>query len=251
MAGHSRWAQIKHQKGVSDLRKGQLFTKLAREIAVAVRQGGPNPETNYRLRLAIQKARDNNMPMENIERVIKRTAGGDSQDHLEEVVYEGYGPGGVAILLQALTSNRNRTISEVRSTFAKAGGSLGQAGCVLWNFQPKGVITLELEPQEAEEVALQAIDAGAEDVKVEGGYLEIHTSPEDLEAVRRELEGRGLRIASAELSMVPKNMVTLSDREAEQTLRLLDNLEELPDVQKVYTNADFPEAVLERYRREG
>ena len=172
MAGHSKWAQIKHQKGVTDVRRGQLFTKLAREIAVAVRQGGPDPDANYRLRLAVQKAKDNNMPMDNIERAIRRAAGGETQEALEEVIYEGYGPGGVAILAQALTDNRNRTVSEVRSVLSKAGGSLGESGSVAWNFEAKGVITLEVEPSRAEDVALLSIDAGADDVKIEGGYID-------------------------------------------------------------------------------
>jgi len=250
MSGHSKWSQIKHKKGVADTRRGQLFTKLARELSVAVRQGGPSADTNYRLRLAIQKAKDSNMPMDSIERAIKRASGGDGHEALEEVTYEGYGPGGVAVMMQALTSNRKRTVSEVRATLTRTGGSLGEVGCVVWNFDAKGVITLEVDPERVEEIALAAIDARAEDVKVEGNYVEITTRVEDLEVVRRELEAQEVTIGTAELSMVPRATVTLDEKRAIQTLRLLDGLEELPDVQRVYTNGDFPEEVLERYGKE-
>lgn len=252
MSGHSKWSTIKHQKGVADARRGQLFTKLSRDIGLAVRQGGsPDPALNYRLRLAIDKARSNNMPMETIDRAVKRAAGGgDSQEELAEVFYEGYGPGGAAIMLQALTTNRNRTASDVRTTFSRAGATLGEAGCVAWNFESKGIITLQVEPAQAEDIALVAIDAAAEDVRVEDGYVEIHTRPEDLEAVRRELEQRETPLASAELSMAPKSTVSLGEKEAEQTLKLLDTLEDLADVQRVYSNADFPDEALQRYSKE-
>ena len=253
MSGHSKWSTIKRQKGVADARRGQLFTKLSRDIAIAVREvGSPDPELNYRLRLAIDKARSNNMPMDTIDRAISRAAGGgDAQEQLEEVVYEGYGPGGTAIMLQALTPNRNRTASEVRSTFAKAGASLGEAGCVAWNFESKGVITLDVDESRAEDIALLAIDASAEDVRIETGFMEIYTEPEALEAVRKELERHEINPSSAEISMMPKSTVSLGVKEAEQTLRLLDSLEELMDVQKVHSNADFPDEVLEKYRSEG
>ena len=252
MSGHSKWSTIKHQKATTDARRGQLFTKLSREIMLAVRQGGGSDlETNFKLRLAVQKAKDSNMPSDTIERSIKRAAGEEGQEHLEEIVYEGYGSGGVAIMVQCLTSNRNRTSAEVRSVFTRGGGHLGEAGSVAWNFQARGVITLNMDPDSAEDVALLAIDAGAEDVKVEGRYLELYTSPEKLEALRRELEGKGIEISSSEESRVPNTTVSLGEREAEQTLRLLDSLEELADVQKVYSNADFPEAVLESYSSQG
>ena len=252
MSGHSKWSTIKRQKGVADARRGQVFTKLSRDIAIAVRQGGgPDPDLNYHLRLAIDKARSNNMPMDTIERSITRAAGGgDSQEQLEEIMYEGYGPGGTAIILQALTPNRNRTASEVRSTFTRAGANLGEAGCVGWNFESKGVIILDVDESRAEDIALLAIDASAEDVNVEDGYLEIYTQPEALEAVRKELERHEINTSSAEISMMPKSTVSLGVKDAEQTLRLLDSLEELLDVQKVYSNADFPDEVLEKYRRE-
>ncbi|MBF8267776.1 MAG: putative transcriptional regulatory protein [Dehalococcoidia bacterium] len=252
MSGHSHWSTIKHQKGTSDVKRGQMFTKMAREIAVAVRQGGgeENPDMNMHLRLALQKAKENNLPQENIERAIKRGAGSGegAQDTLEEATYEGYGPGGVAIMLQALTDNRNRTSSEVRSTFAKLGGSLGGAGCVSWNFDLRGVIAAEVNPKEGEEIALAVIDAGAEDFSLDGSYLEIYASLESFESLRKALEQRGVKVTSAELSMVPKTTVLLDAKSALQTLRLLDRLEELDDVQKVYTNADFPDEALEQYK---
>jgi len=247
MSGHSKWAQIKRQKGVADARRGQLFTKLGREITVAARQGGGDPETNFRLRLAIQRARDHNMPLDNIERAIKRGLGGTDSAALTEVTYEGYGPGGTAILLEVLTDNRNRTVQEIRNIFSRGGGNLGEAGCVAWLFEAKGVISIKVDATEAEEWALHAIDAGAEDVKLEDSSLEIHTRPQDLEAVRRALEEKKLPITSAELSMVPKTTLSLDEKAALQTLRLLDRLEELDEVQRVFSNADFPDAVLEKY----
>jgi YebC/PmpR family DNA-binding regulatory protein len=246
MSGHSKWSQIKRQKGVTDTRRGQLFTKLSREIAVAVRQGGSNPEMNFRLRLAVQKARDSNMPLDSIERAIKRGTGGSEG---AETIYEGYGPGGAAILLEAMTDNRNRTIAEVRNLFSRGGGSLGESGCVTWIFEPKGVITVEAA--EAEELALNLIDAGAEDIKIINGSLEVHIKPEDLEGLRKTLEEQNLAIVSAEVLMVPKSTVMLEEKTALQTLRLLDRLEELDEVQRVFTNADFPDEALENYRSQG
>ena len=249
MSGHSKWSTIKHQKGVTDARRGQLFTKLARVITVAARVGGDSPDMNVRLRMAVQKAKENNMPLDNVDRAIKRGVGSgeEGKDALEEALYEGYGPGGVAIMLHALTDNRQRTVSDVRASFARAGGSLGEAGCVSWNFDSRGVVTAEVDPDEGEEIALVAIDAGAEDFTLEGSYLEMYASPENLEALRSALEQQGVKVASADLSMVPRNTVLLDAKIAEQTLRLLDHLEELDDIQKVYTNADFPDEALEQY----
>ena len=248
MSGHSKWASIKHQKGVADARRGQLFTKLTREIIMAAREGGGNPEVNFRMRLAVQRARDNNMPNDNIERAIKRGTGELEGASLVEVVLEGYGPSGTAILVSALSDNRNRTIQEVRSLFSRHGGSLGENGCVAWLFDPKGVITLKTDDLDADELALSAIDAGAEDVKVESGYVEVYTKPEELEMVRTALEQKNLAIASAELSMVPKTMVQLDEKAALQALKLLDKLEEMDEVQHVSSNADFPDSVLEKYQ---
>jgi YebC/PmpR family DNA-binding regulatory protein len=248
MSGHSKWSTIKRQKGVTDARRGQLFTKLTREIMLAVREGGSSPDQNFRLRLVVQKARDNNMPLENIERAIKRAAGAGESAALVETTFEGYGPGGVAILIQALTDNRNRTIQDIRNVFSRGGGSLGESGCVSWLFQPKGMITIETDQVDAEEVALWAIDAGAEDVTLEKGYLEVHTELEKLEAVRQALEQRALTIASAEVSMLPSTTVELGEKQALQALKLLDKLEEIDDVQQVFSNADFSEEVMESLR---
>jgi len=248
MSGHSKWSSIKHQKGVADARRGQLFTKLTREIMVAVRQGGSNPESNFRLRLAVQKARDNNMPLENIERAIKRGSGEIEGVTLAEMVLEGYGPGGAAILVQALTDNRNRTLQDIRNIFSRHNGSLGESGCVAWLFDLRGLITVPINDLDAEELELQAIDAGADDVKVENDYLEIYTKPEDMEKIRAAMEQQNLTIASSELIMTSKNMVELEEKPALQTLKLLDKLEELDEVQHVTTNADFPENILEKYQ---
>ncbi len=248
MSGHSKWAQIKRQKGVADARRGQLFTKLTREIIVAVREGGSNPEANFRLRLAIQKARDSNMPLDNIDRAIKRGSGQAEGASLVEMVLEGYGPNGVAILVQALSDNRNRTLQDVRNIFTRHGGNLGESGCVAWLFDSQGVITVETNAQDAEELALEAIDAGAEDVKIENKYIEIYTKPEELEQVREALGQKKLTIASAEVTMVPKSIVELEEKAALQTLRLLDRLEELDEVQLVSSNADFSDAILEKYQ---
>jgi len=249
MSGHSKWAQIKRQKGVTDARRGQLFTKLAREIIVVVRQGGANAESNFRLRLAIQKARDSNMPAENIERAIKRGSGELGAASLSEIILEGYGPSGVAVLVEALTDNRNRTLQEVRSLFSRHGGSLGESGSVAWLFENMGVITVETDGVDSEELALLAIDAGADDVKVEKGYLEIRTNPQNLETVRRAIEQKK-KVISAEVSLVPKSTVVLGEKEAIQTLKLLDRLEELDDVQRVFANVDYSESVLEKLQAE-
>lgn len=248
MSGHSKWASIKHQKGVADARRGQLFTKLTREIIVVVREGGNNPESNFRLRLAIQKARDSNMPTDNIERAIKRGSGELGGAILVELVLEGYGPSGIAIMVEALTDNRNRTVQEVRNAFTKSGGSLGENGCVSWIFDAKGLITVKTGSLDADELALSAIDAGADDVKVEGDYVEIYTQPEDMLAVRATLEEKKIPIDSAELAKLPKTVVQLDDKAALQTLKLLDKLEDLDDVQRVSSNADFPDSVLEQYQ---
>ncbi|TET76058.1 MAG: YebC/PmpR family DNA-binding transcriptional regulator [Dehalococcoidia bacterium] len=248
MSGHSRWSQIKRHKGLADAKRGQVFTKLAREISIAVRQGGSDPQSNSRLRLAVQRAHDNNMPLENIERAIKRGTGSSDAAALTEVTLEGYGPGGSAILLQALTDNRNRTLSEVRNVFSRNNSSLGESGCVSWIFEPKGVITIEADKVDAEELALFAIDAGADDVKVDEATVEVHTQVQDLEAMRKTLEEKGIAISSAELLQVPKTMISLDEKSALQSLKLLDRLEELDDVQHVFTNADFPNEVVEKYQ---
>ncbi|MBE9514911.1 MAG: YebC/PmpR family DNA-binding transcriptional regulator [Chloroflexi bacterium] len=247
MSGHSKWAQIKRQKGVADAKRGQLFTKLAREIIVAVRQGGSNLESNLQLRLAVQKARDNNMPSDNIERAIKRGSGESGGAVLTEVEFEGYGPGGIAVLIETLTDNRNRTVQDVRRLLTRHGGNLGESGCVSWLFENRGVITVESDARDAEEIALRAIDAGAEDVKTEQGYVEIYTRPEDLEEVRKVIEEKE-HVISAELSLLPKSTVLLDEGKAVQALSFLDQLEELEDVQRVFSNIDFSDATSEKLR---
>ncbi len=248
MSGHSKWSSIKHQKGVTDARRGKLFTKLTREVILAVRQGGSNPETNYHLRLAIQKAKDNNMPSDNIERAIKRGEGTLEGVILSELVLEGHGPGGAAILVEALTDNRNRTVQDVRNIFTRSGGGLGESGGVTWLFESKGLITIETDNLDADELALQAIDAGADDVNPQAGYVEIYTKPEDLETVRKALEQDNITICSAELAKIPKSTVQLDERTTIQILKLLEKLEEVDETQSVYSNVDFPDDILEKYR---
>ena len=251
MSGHSKWSTIKRAKGAADAKRGALFTKLARNISLAAKEGGGgDPDMNFRLRIAIDQAKSNNMPQDSITRAVRRGTGesGEGMADLSAVTYEGYAPGGGAILVQALTDNRNRTASEVRSAFNKGGGNLGEAGCVAWNFDSRGVITLEIDDEDtAEELSLTAIDAEADDVKFEDGILEVYTAPENLLSVKSALESEGAEPSSADIAMVPKTVVPLENKAAEQTLRLLDILEDLDDVQKAYTNADFPAEALERY----
>ena len=251
MSGHSKWSSIKHGKAITDARRGQLFTKLSKEIIVAAGEGGADPDMNIRLRMAIQRAKDSNMPAANIERAVKRGSGeGAGQDQMVEVVYEGYGPGGTAILLRTLTDNRNRTVSDIRSTFTKAGGNLADAGAVAWQFEQKGVIVVDAEGEEAEDLTLVAIDAGADDFETLDSTLHVYSPPDRLEQLRKTLAERNATIRSSELSMIPNNTIPLEEKTALQSLRLLDRLEELDDVQRVFSNADFPDEALERYRNE-
>lgn len=247
MSGHSKWAQIKRQKGAADAKRGQLFTKLTREIIIAVRQGGSSPEANFRLRLAVQKARDSNMPLDNIERAIKRGAGAADAASLNEMTLEGYGANGVAVMVEAMTDNRNRTLADVRSVFTKHGGNLGESGCVSWLFESKGVITVDTKGIDADDLALLAIDAGADDVKIDNNYLDVIVTPQKLETVRKAIEQKG-PIVSAEVSLVPKSTVMVDEQGALKVLKLLDHLEELDDVQRVFSNVDYSESVLEKLR---
>jgi len=246
MSGHSKWSTIKRQKGVTDAKRGALFTKVAREISVAARQGGGDPDANYRLRLAVEKARSVNMPSDNIKRTIDKATGGGEADQFEEIVYEGYGPGGVAVLVEAATDNRNRTAAEVRSIFTKAGGQLAGSGAVAWQFEPRGLIEVTRDGGvDPDEVALAAIDAGAEDVDTDDpGSIEIYTAPADLERVRKALDGAGVPVESAENTMVAKQTVELDSARARQALRLVELLEDLEDVQRVTANFDIPEDVF-------
>lgn len=249
MSGHSKWANIKHRKAKVDAQRGKLFTKLGRELIVAARLGGGDPEANPRLKLAVQRAREANMPMESIQRAIQRGTGEIAGASYEEMVYEGYGPGGVAILLNLTTDNRNRTAAEIRHLFARHGGSLGESGCVAWMFASRGLITVELDHQTlpADEIMLYAIEAGAEDVNQheEDNAIEVVTRPEDLEAVKGALLEKGIQVTAAEVSMLPKTTVPVTEPEvARRLLRLLDALEDHDDVQAVYANFDIPAGLM-------
>jgi YebC/PmpR family DNA-binding regulatory protein len=248
MSGHNKWSKIKRQKGVEDAKRGNLYTKLTREIIMAARSGGGDLETNFKLRLAVQKARDSSMPKDNIERAIERGSGTGEGVILEELTLEGYGPSGTAILAQTVSDNRNRTVQEIRNVFTKNGGVMGSAGSVAWLFDNKGIISIDSEGLDADEVTLNAIDAGAEDVKVEDGSIEVYTKPNELELVKKALEAKKLTVASAELSMIPKTLIAVEDKAAVQTLKMLEKLEDLDDVQKVYSNVDFTDKVIEKFR---
>lgn len=252
MSGHSKWHSIRRSKGILDQKRGALFTKLAREITVAAREGNSgDPDMNFRLRLAVDKARQSNMPMDNIQRAIDRGLGKGAEASIDEIYYEGYAPGGVAIIVQAATDNRNRTAAEVRSTFTKGGGNLGESGSVSWMFENKGLITIEFpdgQTFDPDEVMLQAIDAGADDVEVDGNQVEIYTAFEDLNTVRTALQGAGLPITNVEPLMKPTTPFTPdSETTAMQALRLMEKLEDLDDVQKVYSNLDVSEELAEKF----
>lgn len=244
MAGHSKWANIRHKKAAQDAKRGKIFTKLAREITVAAREGGGDPETNPRLRAAIEKARKFNMPKENIERAIKRGTGEIAGESFEEVTYEGYGPGGVAIIVKCLTDNRNRTAAEVRHAFSKHGGNLGTSGCVSWMFERKGVIVIPADSYDEETVMLAALDAGAEDIVTEDGKFVVYTQPSDLETVRKGLIDAGVEVEEAKLDLIPTTTTKVEGETALKVLKLLEALEDLDDVQEVYSNFDMPEEVM-------
>jgi YebC/PmpR family DNA-binding regulatory protein len=247
VSGHSKWSSIKHKKGAADAKRGQLFSKLSRAIIVAAKEGGPDPAANLALQNAIEKARSYSMPKENIERAIAKGSGADADgSSFETVVYEGYGPDGVAVLVEALTDNRNRTASEVRHTFTKHGGNLGTTGAVAWQFERRGVVVVAAEGVDEDELVMTAADAGADDVELDGTSFVVTGPPESLTAVREALEAAGLTIESGELAMVPKSTVAISDEAvARRVLRLVEGLEDAEDVQDVYANFDIPEVVLE------
>lgn len=245
MSGHSKWAQIKHKKARTDLERGKAFSKLIRLITVAARHGGGNPENNPRLRIAIQKAREMNMPQENIEKAIKKGTGELEGVSYEEIVYEGYGPGGVAIMVEATTDNRNRTTAEIRHLFSKHGGSLGETGCVSWVFERKGLVSFEKDKIDEEAVMAVAIDAGAEDIRSTGTTVDVITAPEDFERVKEAIEKSGLRYVVAQVTMVPKTTVGVEGKQAQQVLSLIEALEDHDDVQEVYANFDIADELLE------
>ena len=246
MSGHSKWSTIKHKKGAEDKRRGALFTKLSRAIIVAAKEGGPDPAGNAALATAVAKARSYSMPKDNIERAIQRaTGGGEGADAYESITYEGYGPDGVAIIVEALTDNRNRTAADVRSMFSKHGASLGAPGSVAWQFHRSGVILLPAEGVSEDDLLLTAADAGAENIERDGENWEVTTDPAALAAVRDALEAAGFALASAELTLLPDNTVELDEAAARRVLRLVDALEDHDDIQDVYANFDIPDAVLE------
>ena len=246
MAGHSKWAQIKRKKAVNDQKRGQMFTKLIRELTVAAREGGGDPNFNPRLRLAVDTAKAGNMPQENIDRAIKRGTGELEGVTYEEIVYEGYGPGGVALYIRTLTDNQKRTVAGVRHILDKNGGNLGTAGSVAWQFDRKGIITVDAAGLDEDTVFEAAVDAGADDVGGEGGEYVVFTRAADLHEVRQGLVAAGLPVTSAELAMVAKNEVAVGGREGERLLKLLHLLDDHDDVQQVHTNADIDESVLAR-----
>lgn len=250
MAGHSKWANIKYRKEAADARKGKLFSKLAKEITVAAREGGGDPETNPRLRHAIEKAREANMPMDNIERAIKRGTGELPGVSYEQVIYEGYGPGGVAVLIEALTDNRNRTTSEIRNIFTKKGGNMAGAGSVSWIFQRKGLITVGKSVCDEDTLLSIVIEAGAEDMKTETDSYEIITSPENFEQVKNALKEKNIAINNAEITMLPSNYIKLEGQVAKQILSLMDALQSHDDVQQVYANFDIPDEIIEEMANE-
>jgi YebC/PmpR family DNA-binding regulatory protein len=246
MSGHSKWAGIKHKKAVVDAKRGQAFTRASREITIAAREGGGNPEGNFRLRLAMQKAREINMPTDKIKNAIQRGTGELAGERLEEIRYEGYGPAGVALMVDALTDNRNRTSASIRHRLTKLGGNLGESNSVAWMFERKGVITVNAGKLDPEEVGLAAIEAGADDVQVEGKSVEITTPPASFEKVKAAVEALGVTVENAEITMQPKQTVAVGEDKAAAVLRLMESLEEDEDVQQVYANFDIPTNVLER-----
>jgi len=247
LSGHSKWSSIKHKKGAADAKRGQLFSKLSRAILVAAKEGGPDPANNLALQNAIEKAKSYSMPKDNIDRAIAKGSGADADaDAFETIVYEGYGPEGVALIVEALTDNRNRTAADVRHLFAKHGGNLGATGAVAWQFERLGVVAVSASETDEEDLLLAAADAGADDVQPDGSTFQVTSPPEVLSAVREALEGAGFSIESAELQLVPKTTVSIDDEaKARQVMRLVDALEENDDVQDVYANFDIPERVLE------
>ena len=247
MSGHSKWSSIKHKKGAADAKRGQLFSKLSRAIIVAAKEGGPDPDGNLALQNVIEKARSYSMPKDNIERAIAKGSGADADGSMyETVVYEGYGPEGVAVLVEALTDNRNRTASEVRHAFTKHGGNLGTTGAVAWQFERRGVVVVAAEGSDEDELVLVAAEAGADDVSLDGSSFVVTGAPESLTPVRQALETAGFVVESVELAMVPKSTVAVADEStARRIVNLVEGLEDTEDVQDVYANFDIPEAVLE------
>jgi YebC/PmpR family DNA-binding regulatory protein len=245
MSGHSKWSTIKHKKGAADKKRGKIFTKLIKEITVAARMGGGDIEANPRLRQAVAAAKAQNMPKENFERAIKKGTGELEGVSYEEIVYEGYGPGGVAVMVECLTDNRNRTIADVRYMFSKAGGNVGTDGCVAWMFDKKGLIAVSKDTVDEDTLMEVALDAGAEDIRDEGDVFEVITDPGDFEAVQAAVDKAGIACEMAEITRLPQTMTAVSGKEAEQMIRFMEALDDCDDVQKFYTNADIPDEVYD------
>ncbi len=246
MSGHNKWSTIKHKKGAADAKRGKMFSKIIKEISIAARMGGGDPEGNPRLRTAVNAARAANMPKDNVERAIKRGTGEIEGVNYEEITYEGYGPGGVAVLVEALTDNKNRTVAEIRHIFDKYSGNLGESGCVAWIFQKKGVIVIPLQGLVEDEVMELAIEAGAQDVKQDGQTFEITAEPSDFEEVRKAVEDKGWKIEFSEVTMIPQNTVKLEGKKAEQMLKMMDALDDNEDLQTVFANFDISEEEMMR-----
>jgi len=244
MSGHSKWSSIKHKKGAADAKRGRVFTRLIKEITVAARMGGGDPNANPRLRTAILAAKSENMPKDNIERGIKKGTGELEGVSYEENTYEGYGPGGAAVFIESLTDNKNRAVADIRHIFSKNGGNLGENGCVAWMFDKKGYILIEKNGADEETIMEVSIEAGAEDVREEESCFEVISAPDDFEAVKAAIETAAIPFQEAEVTMLPQSSANLQGKEAEQMLRLMDALEDCEDVQKVYTNADIPEEIV-------
>ena len=244
MSGHSKWSSIKHKKAATDAKRGKIFTKLIKEITVAARMGGGDPDTNPRLRTAILAAKSENMPKDNIDRAIKKGTGELEGVNYEESIYEGYGPGGAAVLVESLTDNKNRTVADVRVIFGKNGGSLGENGCVAWMFEKKGYIAIESKAVDEDVLMETALEAGADDIREDDSNFEVITAPEDFNAVKEAIDSASIPYIVAEITMLPQSTTNLAGKEAEQMVRLMDMLEDNDDIQKVYTNADIPEEIM-------
>ena len=244
MSGHSKWSSIKHKKAATDAKRGKIFTKLIKEITVAARMGGGDADTNPRLRAAILAAKNENMPKDNIERAVKKGTGELEGVNYEESIYEGYGPGGAAVLIESLSDNKNRTVADIRYIFSKSGGNMGENGCVAWMFDKKGYIAVENKATDEESLIEAALDAGAEDIREDNSNFEVITAPEDFEAVKAAIDSAAIPYMVAEVTMLPQSTTFLKGKEAEQMVRLMEALEDCDDVQKVYTNADIPDEVV-------
>ncbi len=247
MSGHSKWSSIKHKKAATDAKRGKIFTKLIKEITVAARMGGGDLDANPRLRTAIQAAKSENMPKDNIERAIKKGTGELEGVNYEESIYEGYGPGGAAVLIESLTDNKNRTVADIRHIFSKAGGNMGESGCVAWMFDKKGYIAVENKAVDEEALMEAALDAGAEDIREDDSNFEVITAPEDFETVKSAIDSASIPYLVAEVTMLPQSTTDLKGKEAEQMVKLMEALDDCDDVQKVYTNADIPEEIVNSF----